>query len=197
MNIQSFTKTFLRGLGVVLPVALTLWIIIWIAKSTEQLMKPLFVTILSEDYYLQGLGLVFGVAVIYFTGVLVQVFFIKRVWEIIQGLLERIPLVKTIYTAISDFFEFFSSSPSDDSAAVVSVNVTDDMRLIGFVTDPEPDRRLGLGEGNTHLSVYLPMSYQIGGYTLLVPVEKITPLDIGVEEAMRLVLTAGIQKRGE
>jgi len=44
--------------------------------------------------------------------------------------------------------------------------------------------------------VYFPMSYQIGGYTLYLPRARLTPLDIGVEEAMRLVLTGGMSARG-
>jgi uncharacterized membrane protein len=63
---------------------------------------------------------------------------------------------------------------------------------IGFVTRDDGGE-LGLGpatEGT--IAVYFPMSYQIGGYTLLLPRDRVEPLDIPIETAMRLVLTGGM-----
>ena len=104
----NITSTFLRGLGVILPVALTIWVMIWLATATEALLKPLFLLILPEAYYLPGLGLVTGLALAYAVGVLVNVFFVRSLWEAFQNVIERIPLVKTIFAAIRDFFDFFS-----------------------------------------------------------------------------------------
>ncbi|MFT7218834.1 MAG: putative membrane protein [Candidatus Azotimanducaceae bacterium] len=53
-----------------------------------------------------------------------------------------------------------------------------------------------LGEHEDHVLVYLPMSYQIGGFTVLVPSEKLQPLDMNIEEAMSFVVTAGARKAG-
>ena len=190
---RHITSTFLRGLGVVLPLALTVWIVVWLAIGTETLLRPLFLLVLPESYYLPGLGLVFGLVIIYAAGVLVQVFVVKRLWEAVLGVIERIPLVKTVYTAISDFFAFFSSGPAEGASTVVGVDVGNGASLIGFVTDSSPTLIDGAGSGR--IAVYMPMSYQIGGYTLLVPEKSVTPLDLGPEEAMRLVLTAAIQGR--
>jgi uncharacterized membrane protein len=188
------TTTFLRGLSAVLPAVLTVWIVVWLARATEALLKPLFLLLLPEQYYLPGLGFALGVVIIYAIGVLVQLFVVNRIWEAVQRLFEGVPLVKTVYAALSDFFDFFSRGPAD-SSSVVSVNLFDnDTRLIGFVTDPEP-AQLSEPELDDQLAVYLPLSYQIGGFTLLVPQSRLTPLDMGVEDAMRLVLTAGIQRR--
>jgi uncharacterized membrane protein len=76
---------------------------------------------------------------------------------------------------------------------VVSVEVGGGASLIGFVTDSAPTLIDPAGGGR--IAVYMPMSYQIGGYTLLVPEDKVTPLDLAPEAAMRLVLTAAIQNR--
>lgn len=189
------TTTFFRGLSAVLPAALTVWIVVWLAVTTEALMKPLFLFLLPERYYLPGLGLALGVLIIYAVGVLVQLFLVNRLWQAIQRIFLGMPLVKTVYAALSDFVDFFSRRPAD-SSLVVSVDLFDnDTRLVGFVTDSRPTTLAEPGREN-QLAVYLPLSYQIGGFTLLVPESRLTPLDIGVEEAMRLVLTAGIQRRG-
>ena len=191
---RHLTSTLLRGLGVILPVALTAWIIIWLAVNTEALLKLVFELLLPPSYYLPGLGLILGVLIIYATGIVVQLFIVKRLWEALERTFERIPLVKTLYTAISDFLEFFSR-PKSEGSTVVSVDMGGDVILIGFVTDESPAATLNIAGGPDRIAVYFPLSYQIGGYTLLVPTERVTKLDLAVEEAMRLVLTAGIQGR--
>lgn len=189
---RHVTTTFLRGLGVVLPVALTVWILVWLAQAAETMLQPVFMLMLPEQYYLPGLGVVLGVLIIYAAGVLVQLFVINKIWEALQGLFERIPLVKTVYSAISDFFDFFSRPRSDDGSTVVSVDIGGDALLIGFITADAPSSINIPGTTSERVAVYLPLSYQIGGYTLLVARDRVTPLEIGVEEAMRMVLTAGI-----
>ena len=74
---------------------------------------------------------------------------------------------------------------------MVLVTLQDDCRLIGFVTNP----RFELEDGSERVSVYLPMSYQIGGFMVLLSPDRLEPLDISVEDAMRLVLTAGVRSR--
>jgi uncharacterized membrane protein len=112
-----------------------------------------------------------------------------------QRILARTPLVKSICNAINDCVSYFSRRPAEDASTVVSVRLFDEISVMGFVTDPHPVRMSGEGEGEDRMAVYLPMSYQIGGYTLLVPRDRITPLALGAEEAMRLVLTAGVTSR--
>ncbi len=191
---RHLTTTFLRGLGVVLPVALTVWILVWLAQAAETMLQPVFMLMLPEQYYLPGLGVALGMLIIYAAGVLVQLFVINKIWEAVQGLFERIPLVKTVYSAISDFFDFFSRPRADDGSTVVSIDIGGDALLIGFITGDAPSTISVPGEAGERVAVYLPLSYQIGGYTLLVARDRVTPLEIGVEEAMRMVLTAGIAR---
>ena len=65
-------------------------------------------------------------------------------------------------------------------------------RVLGFVTQ-ENANVPGLGTDESLVAVYLPMSYQIGGYTLYLPRDRIQPTDLTVEAAMRIVLTGGLQ----
>ena len=143
---RHLTSTLLRGLGVILPVVLTAWIIIWLAVNTEALLKPVFELLLPQSYYLPGLGLIFGLLIIYATGIVVQLFIVKRLWEALERIFERIPLVKTLYTAISDFLEFFSR-PKSEGSTVVSVDMGNDALLIGFVTDDSPATTLNIADG--------------------------------------------------
>lgn len=194
---RHLTGTFLRGLLAILPAAITIWLVVWLAVATERLLRTVFLFLLPQEYYVPGLGFALGVVVIYLVGLLVQVIIVNRLWAAILRLFESIPLVKTVYSALSDFVSFFTRRP-DDASAVVSVDLLGNgAHLIGFVTGSNP---FPLPLGDEHrkeelVAVYLPLSYQIGGYTVLIARSKLTELDIGVEEAMRLVLTAGIQRQ--
>ena len=66
-------------------------------------------------------------------------------------------------------------------------------QVIGFVTGEQTGKKLF--KDQDLVGVYVPLSYQIGGMTLYISRDRLTQLDIGVEEAMRLALTAGVQSR--
>ena len=189
---MNIITNFLRGLSVVLPVALTAWLMIWLISGAEMLLQRAFVAVLPATLYFPGLGIALACLIIYGIGVLLQFFFVNRFWTWVEMRLKRVPLVKTIYTAVSDLFGFFSSNVANQTSRVVGLDLGQDTRLVGFITDNSPQAFAPTGE--QRIAVYVPFSYQIGGFTLLVPREKVELLDIPVEEAMRFVLTAGIQR---
>jgi uncharacterized membrane protein len=195
---MHFTTTFLRGLGVVLPIALTLYFVVWIVRAAEMLMKPLALLMFPNTWdYVPGSGLVLGVALVYLTGLLVQLFVIEWLVGLGQQMLERTPLVKSIYNALNDFMSYIVRRPSETASRVVNVRLADELSLVGFITDPDPTALRAPGDPEDRVAVYLPMSYQLGGFTVLLPRDRLRPLDLGVEDAMRLVLTAGVGSRGE
>jgi uncharacterized membrane protein len=195
---MHFTTTFLRGLGVVLPIALTLYFVVWTVRAAEMLMKPLALLLMPRTVdYVPGSGLVLGIALVYLTGLLVQLFVIEWIVGLGQQMLERTPLVKSIYNALNDFMSYIVRRPSETASRVVNVRLADELSLVGFITDPDPTALRAPGDPEDRVAVYLPMSYQLGGFTVLLPRDRLRPLDLGVEDAMRLVLTAGVGSRGE
>ena len=133
---------------------------------------------------------------IFVVGVLMRAYIVRRLFRFTENLLLQLPLIKTIYAALRDFFGLFAGQ--DDQVALQVVTVTlpgTDMRLMGFVTR---DHFSDLPEGvasEGEVAVYLPMSYQIGGYTLFMPRSQIKPVDMSREQAMRFVLTAGLRAK--
>lgn len=193
---MHFTTTFLRGLGVVLPIALTLYCVVWAVGAAEELMRPLALALMpSAVRYVPGMGLVLAVVVVYLAGLLVQLFFFEWLVGVGQRLLERTPLVKSVYNAINDFTSYFARRPSESATRVVNVRLTDELSLVGFLTDSDPAELRAPGDPEDRVAVYFPMSYQLGGYTVLVSRDRLRPLDLGVEDAMRRVLTAGVGGR--
>jgi uncharacterized membrane protein len=112
----------------------------------------------------------------------------------LEEVLNRIPLVKTVYGAVRDLMSLFSKAGSRKFSKVVMVKFPGlEARLVGFVTI-EDFAGLAVAAAPGEVAVYLPMSYTIGGYTVLLPRSCLTPLDMSLEDAMRFVVTAGMSR---
>ncbi len=189
-------RIFLTGVLTVLPVLATIYLLIWLFTTAESFLGKPLQWLIPEGFYRAGMGLVVGVLVIFVVGVLMRAYIVRRLFRFTENLLLQLPLIKTIYAALRDFFGLFAGQ--DDQVALQVVTVTlpgTDMRLMGFVTR---DHFSDLPEGvasEGEVAVYLPMSYQIGGYTLFMPRSQIKPVDMSREQAMRFVLTAGLRAK--
>jgi uncharacterized membrane protein len=150
--------------------------------------------VLPDWLYHPGLGVVAGVLLVLAVGLVMELYIARRLWAQIERLVQGIPAVKTLYGAVKDFGSFISeSSRQRTMGQVVRVKVADEAHVIGFVTRTKfDDLPAGLG-GPDLIAVYLPMSYQIGGYTVFVPKSACTPVEMSREEAMKFILTAGLK----
>ncbi len=185
----------LKGIAAILPVALTLYFIYWLSVSMERLLRPVISAVVPGDYYIPGMGLVAGLVLLFFFGLAVNAWIVQRVLRLGEQILERIPLIKSIYGAIRDFMEYFSTTEQRrDMKQVVMVSLGG-VQLLGFVTREKLRDVPGLSQKeNDLIAVYLPMSYQIGGYTIYLSRTQVEPLDMPMEDAMRMVLTAGLAR---
>jgi uncharacterized membrane protein len=194
-NMNTLGKLFLQGLAVTIPVALTLAITWWLAAGAEHLLGGMLMVILPQGWYIPGMGLVAGIALTLLVGVLSHVIIFQRLFDWGEALLNRLPLVKTIYTALKDFIAYLRPGTQGQFSRVVLVRLGgSEQQLLGFVTR-EQLADLSLPTGlDEPIAVYLPMSYMIGGYTLFLPRSSVTPVDMPFEQAMRLTLTGGVTR---
>lgn len=184
---KKISRLFLQGLLAILPIAITLAVLFWLASFAEQTLGAVIRWLLPEDWYWPGLGVVAGLLFIFLIGVLMNAYLFRKLGGWAESLLGKIPLVKTIYNSVRDIARFASPNRSkDELQKAVLVSFDDEVRLIGFVTNTSPVVADGL------IAVYLPMSYQLGGYTLFLPESRLQELDMSVSDAMRLALTAAI-----
>lgn len=192
--VKKLGNLFLQGLIAILPIVATLAILWWLGNFTEDFLGSIIKLVLPESWYWPGMGLLIGVAVVFLVGLLVDAYIFQRFGEITEGILMRIPIVKTIYNGIRDIAHFLTPSEErKDTGTPVMVRLTDEMRVIGFVTGSNMPFKVGARE--EWVAVYMPMSYQIGGYTVYLPKSRIEPLNMPVEQAMRMVLTAGMSEQ--
>lgn len=193
---QFVWKTFLKGLATVLPVTLTLYLIYWLAVSAERALRPLMIAILPYDFYWPGLGLLAAIALIFVIGIAVNAWLVKRLFDMGESLLDRIPLVKSIHGALRDFTRFFSREKQQDSLNHAVAVTIGGVQFIGFLVKEDVSHLLEMTENEEEesdlVAVYLPLSYQIGGYTICLPREQVRSLKMSNEDTMRWVLTAGL-----
>lgn len=195
---NTLGKLFLKGLAVVIPAVLTLAILWWMAKGAEQILGGMLLRVLPEGWYIPGMGVVSGVAITILVGLLTHVILFQKLFAFGDEILNRLPLVKTIYSAIKDFIGYLSPDSSNAMSKVVLVKIPgQDFEQLGFVTREDFSRLPLEPTVEDPIAVYLPMSYQIGGYTLFLPRSCLTQVDMPFDQAMKLVLTGAVSRKLE
>jgi uncharacterized membrane protein len=185
-------KLVLQGLGTALPLGLTLWALVWLAATLERVTGTRLMYLLPDVLYFPGLGLLAGIGLLFVIGLLMNLYGMRYLIGLGERLVQKIPLAKSIYASISDISTVFSLAKNPQLQKVVRVDLGNGVYQIGFVTGEATGRRLFPQDDK--VGVYLPMSYQIGGFTYYVDRDMLQPIDIGMEEAMRLTLTGGAQQ---
>ncbi len=189
MNMKRLSQYFLRGLLAILPLAFTVYLFYiffaWMEGLTRVIVEPIF-----GSLYIPGLGLVVGVVLIGVVGFLLSQRRTRSLLSLFELPFTNLPVVKSIYTSLKSFADYFSPQTKQTSQQVVVITFPGDMEIIGLVTrESLADLPDGVAKDN-RLAVYLPMGYMIGGYTLFVPRGWTKPIEMSVEEAMRSSLIA-------
>ena len=196
MTLNRIVRTFFSGLAVLLPIAITLALLLWLVEFAESLLGGVLRILIPDTAYHGGMGLLAALVLIFVTGLLMEAILFRRIVKWLEGLLDRIPLVKTVYGAVRDLMSLFSKTGSRKFSKVVLATVPGmEAQLLGFVT-LDDYQELPFAAAKETVAVYFPMSYQIGGYTLFLPRERLTPVKMSMEDAMRFVVTAGMSKSG-
>ena len=193
-TLRKLLSIFLTGLFAVLPILVTISLMMWLIGAAESVLGGLLSVLLPGDAYRRGMGLLGAIVLIFGIGLAMQGLVTRQLLAWVDQNLNRIPLIKTIYGAARDLTELVSNPSGQKLGKVVMMQWPDQpFRLVGFVT-LEDLTRFDIADDEDCVAVYLPMSYQIGGYTLMVPRRHLTPLDMSLEDAMRFVVTAGVSR---
>jgi uncharacterized membrane protein len=176
-----------------LPIALTIYILYWLAYTGEAILGRFIKLFLPKDLYIPGMGVVAGFVVVLAIGLLLQIWLVKKLFVWSEKIMGKIPLIKSLYSSIKDLMSFFDASKKKEFDKVVMVSFEgNDVRLMGLITREDFSKLpRGIGSEET-VAVYLPMSYQMGGFTVMVPRSRIILVDMSIEQAMRFTLTAAM-----
>ncbi len=190
---KSINKNILTGLITLVPVILTFYLLYWFVLTTESFLGNVIRSSTSEAFYRPGMGVIAGLVVAFFVGLLMQTIIAQQLLSGVERILKRLPIVKSVYLSIRDLLDYFSSEKKKDFDQVVAISWGDTgMQIIGLVTQADMTQMPVGFDQKDHLLVYIPMSYGIGGFAVLVPRSATRALDMSMEDAMRFALTAGV-----
>ncbi len=190
---------FFQGLILILPIAVTIWVIIAIFNFIDGILPNLINTVvpgsIKRDAFGNlkdipaGVGFAVAILLVVFIGWLSSLFFVGRVMQWIDKALEHTPGIKYIYSPVKDFLEAFAGNKKKfDKPVLASVDDTDVWR-IGFITQNDMTD-FGLAD---HVSVYVPLAYAVTGTTYIVPKNRIRILEnVSAADAMKFAVTGGV-----
>lgn len=177
-------KNFLRGLAIVVPFTVTIYVVYQILLWLDRL-------ILLPYPGLGALVLVVGVTLV---GVLASSFVVRKVLEFPDAIFTRAPIVRIIYTSIKELTEAFVGDRRRFSSPVlVELLPGSDVQAVGFVTRRDLSQ-LGVSE---RVAVYFPQSYNIAGNLVLLPADRVRPLEIESARAMAFIMSGGVAGFGD
>lgn len=191
---KMLNRLFLKGLIVVLPVTLTLYLLIAIATSAEGVFGAFIKEMIGPTLYFPGLGIAFAIVVIIGIGILAGNFITGKIISWAMDQFEKLPFLKAIYSPLKDLMSLFGGDGHNDMKKVVLVNFEKlGFRSIGLVTREEFSDLPAGSIAEDNITVYIPMSYMLGGFTTIVPKSSVTEIDMPVERALKLAVTGWIK----
>lgn len=188
---RALLRYIIKGLLIILPIALSIFIVIVAVTTVDSWLNVN--NILGVDPQtgasrnIPGLGLALVVAITLVAGIFVTYFVTEPMYNWFARILDRLPILKFIYSSIKDLTEAFVGDEKKFNNPVL-VEVEGDLKRIGFLTQSDLSS-IGLpGES----IVYFPFSYSFAGQVYVVKNEKIKSLNMTAADAMKLVVSGGV-----
>lgn len=191
LAVTAILIRYVYGVALVVGAAVVNWIhlgLSWITRG-ETVLKP-FIDPNAPDPYDRAMAVALTISLLYLLGWLGTNVVGRRLIEIVESLLERIPLVDTVYGAMKRMIHALSGIGKDEAAQrVVLVDFPhEDMKAIAFMTNTITD----LNSGRRFATVYVPTTPNpTSGYMEIVPLDRLTLTDWTMEEALTMILSGG------
>jgi len=174
-----FLNYFLKGLVLLAPLAITLYVCVRVFATIDGWL----------GLPIPGAGFVATVALITLFGFLASSFLTRRMLSVVEGVLERLPFVRLLYSSTRDLLNaFVGEKRRFDKPVIVAPFPGSQARAIGFVTQ-ETLESMGMRE---QVAVYLPQSYNFAGSLLIFPTSAVEPLDADSADVMAFIVSGGV-----
>jgi len=170
---------FLRGLVVVGPVALTIYVCVLAFRTIDSWL----------GLPIRGVGFALALAVITLVGFLASSLIARSVIAALDQVFERLPFVRLLYTSAKDMLNaFVGEKRRFDKPVLVSVTGDRSVKVLAFLTS---ESLLSLGIAD-YVSVYMPQSYGLAGHILVVPADRVERIDADAAEVMAFIISGGV-----
>lgn len=182
---KRLSRYFLNGLLFMVPVALTLYIFYVIFTKVDHLLTiPL-----PGIGVIPGVGFITTILIVVFTGMLVSNFLTRKIIVWLDGMMNRLPLVKIVYSSVKDLMHaFLGDKKTFNRPVLVRLSKEGDAHALGFITCNNLEN-FGLEE---YIAVYLPQSYNFAGNLLVFPRDQVLPLQANSSDVMTFIVSGGV-----
>jgi uncharacterized membrane protein len=194
---------FLTGLILVGPIYITINLTWWFINWVDDAMRPFIPVTLRTETYLPfrvpGYGLIIALVALTLLGSLTAGFVGRTLVEFGENLLNRMPIVRPIYKTMKQIFETLFSKSGSSFGKVALAEFPTGMWSVVFIASPPGADMAGHLPGGEYVSCFLPCTPNpTTGFFFYAPRSKVIELDITVEQAMTLIMSAGMaQPHGE
>lgn len=186
-------KNFLTGLLVVVPVGVTVFVLGAILRWIDQILGDLPQSLIGSDF--PGLGIITLFLLILLIGMISANYFGNRMLRFWDGWMQRVPLVRGVYSTVKQVMETFSVKHSFSGVALVEYP-RKGCWSIGFVTGSVDGS--GMGLDGPYETVFVPTTPNpTAGFLLLLPVAEVRHLDMSVEQGMKFIISLGLVSLSE
>lgn len=170
---------FFKGVVLLAPLAFTVYVCVRVFATIDGWL----------GIPIPGVGFVATVVLITAFGFLASSFLTRRMLAMVEGVLERLPFVRLLYSSTKDLLNaFVGEKRRFDKPVLVAPFASGEARALGFVTQ-ETLATMGMRE---HVAVYLPQSYNFAGSLLIFPTSAVTPLDAESADVMAFIVSGGV-----
>lgn len=184
---KRYKSYFLTGLLVLLPVVVSLEIVRWLLTYLDDILRPYLEDFFGE--YIFGVGIVLILLLVVGAGMFAQNYLGRKVVRFIERVFDRLPVIRTVYSVVRQLIEPFSSESGKSFRQAVMVEYPmKDRYSVGFIANEQAGR---LGDQDL-VTVFVPSNHLHLGYLVIMPARDIIPIDMGVEEVLKLVVSCGI-----
>tara|TARA_B100001996_G_scaffold268995_1_gene210330 strand:+ start:1162 stop:1776 length:615 start_codon:yes stop_codon:yes gene_type:complete len=182
---------FLTGAVVLVPIAVTFYLTLFIIKISSKILPK---EINPNNYLpidIPGLEIIISFIIITFIGWLSLSFIGKKIFELLNNLLKRIPILRTIYSAIGQMTETFTESDKKKKSVVLIEYPRKGMWAVGFATK-ENKGIISKKTNEELINVFVPTTPNpTSGFLLMIPKKDVIFLDISFEQASKFIVSAG------
>ncbi len=195
-KVSTTRKWLVAGVLVWAPLAITFWVINAIVSFMDQtilFLPPAYRPEAVFGFNIPGLGAVLAVFLVLLTGALVANFLGRKLITFGESVLNRIPLVRSVYSAVKQVIETFVSQDSRSFRQVVLVEYPrKDCWSLAFLAG-DPVGEVQEKTAQKVITVFVPTAPNpTSGFVIMVPEHEIIPLDMSVEEGFRMVISLGV-----
>ena len=189
--ISTLRNNFIAGVVVLIPIGITLYLTVFIINISSKLIPKEINPNHYLPYNIPGLEILIAVLLITIIGWISLSFIGKRLFNFFETILNKIPIIRTIYSAVEQLIETFTSSKSDKKTVVLVEYPRKGVYAVGFATK-ENTGEIRKKAGKELLNVFVPTTPNpTSGFLLMFPKDEVIFLDLTFEEASKFIVSAG------